>query len=263
METQLASSNATFLLKRWFFYRARKTPKSGNGYGEHLDALRRDGIAFVPDFVSAIAADAIRRDIEGADQAHSSDIDTRYSAMLVKNLDEVSETAKEFFEHPLLSTVAAAAVGIDAYPVRRTGRVESEVGRARPTDMHHFDEWRPKLKFFLYVEDVGEEQAPLVYLRGSHRFRAWRIDKEREYYDYHRVDNDGNYVNDEADFCGHVLLPQVRALKERYGYEEVVCTAKKGTLIAFDSRGLHRSTPLESGRRTVASVTYVLPSEVG
>jgi hypothetical protein len=114
-------------------------------------------------------------------------------------------------------------------------------------DLFHFDNWRPICKAFLYLTDVGEENAPFVYLKGSHQRGRWRHKFEREY------DADG-----PTGRFGHFFPQEMRQLRASHAWAEEVCTAPAGTLILADFRGLHRGTPMVSGRRVLLNNTFDL-----
>jgi hypothetical protein len=111
---------------------------------------------------------------------------------------------------------------------------------------------------FFYLNDVGPDEAPLVYLKGSHKQSLWRIQKEREFFRYYGKDANGQYLNEESAYCGCFLPTEVRRLTERYGFRQMVCTARAGTLIIFDNLGLHRATPLKKNHRLLLSAYWKL-----
>jgi hypothetical protein len=99
----------------------------------------------------------------------------------------------------------------------------------------------------------------MVYLKGSHRLRPWRIRKEQEFYFYYDRDDAGEYANEESPYCGCYLPTEVRRLRERYSYEPVTCTGRAGTLMLFDNLGLHRASALRRNFRLLLSSYWMLP----
>ena len=57
---------------------------------------------------------------------------------------------------------------------------------------------------------------------------------------------------------GHFFLQEMRGLQKKYGFEELNCTAKAGTLILADFRGIHKGTTLVSGQRILLNNTFGL-----
>jgi hypothetical protein len=60
------------------------------------------------------------------------------------------------------------------------------------------------------------------------------------FYFYYNRDDAGKYANEESPYRGCYLPTEVRRLRERYGYEQVTCTGRAGTLMLFDNLGPHR-----------------------
>lgn len=120
----------------------------------------------------------------------------------------------------------------------------------------HMDTWRQRIKAFLYLEDVGPEQAPMTYLRGSHQGR-WRLWAEAQIARDYVVDERGFGGNTDIWYLGCFWPHEVAQLKTDYGYQEVSCTGKAATLMVFDGRGLHQATPLISGRRLILTSYWI------
>lgn len=100
--------------------------------------------------------------------------------------------------------------------------------------LYHFDMDRIKfLKFFLYLSDVGPDNGPHCFVRGTHR----RLPKP--------LRQDKRHTDDEV--FRH--LPRDR---------ELVITGRKGTLVAEDTRGLHKGLPLAAGHRLIFQVEFAL-----
>jgi hypothetical protein len=117
----------------------------------------------------------------------------------------------------------------------------------RQTDLYHFDNWRPICKAFLYLTDVTEDNAPFAYLKGTHRLAPWRRRHDLAY-----------DVQGPSGRFGHFFPQEVQDLRQRFGWDELVCTGAAGTLIIADFRGLHRGTPMRSGRRVLLNNTFDL-----
>jgi ectoine hydroxylase-related dioxygenase (phytanoyl-CoA dioxygenase family) len=93
----------------------------------------------------------------------------------------------------------------------------------------HWDMERIKwLRFFIYLTDVDEDTGPHCFIKGSHR--AGVLPKEVYSKGYVRHDDD-----------------EVLKIFGSDSYLEFI--AKKGTIIAEDSRGLHKGKALNKGER--------------
>jgi hypothetical protein len=101
----------------------------------------------------------------------------------------------------------------------------------KSAQMFHFDMDRLKfLKFFLYLTDVDTHNGPHVYVRSSHNNLPKYINRDGRYEDQMIIDNDSNNV--------------------------VEITGKAGTLIAVDTRGLHKGKELDQGERLIFQIEF-------
>jgi ectoine hydroxylase-related dioxygenase (phytanoyl-CoA dioxygenase family) len=100
----------------------------------------------------------------------------------------------------------------------------------------HFDMDRPKwLKFFIYLTDVGTENGPHTFVSGSQRTGG--IPRELLRKGYSRMSDE-----------------EVLAF---YPPQDVVeFAAPRGTIIAEDTRGLHKGKHVHSGDRLVLQLQF-------
>ncbi len=97
--------------------------------------------------------------------------------------------------------------------------------------MFHYDLDRLKfLKFFIYLTDVNEENGPHVYVKGSHL-------KPFDFINY-----DGRYSDDL------IFMNQAENI--------VKLTGKKGTIMAVDTRGIHKGLELLAGERLIYQLQF-------
>jgi hypothetical protein len=98
--------------------------------------------------------------------------------------------------------------------------------------LFHYDMDRIKfLKFFFYMTDVTAENGPHCFVRGSHKNLNSSLRR------------DGRFEDSEVE--------------NAYGKEAIVnFCAPKGTIIAVDTRGLHKGLPLKSGNRLILQLMY-------
>lgn len=102
---------------------------------------------------------------------------------------------------------------------------------ARAAQFFHFDMDRPRwLKFFFYLTDVGPENGPHCFIRGSHRT--------------------GGIARDLLA-RGYARLPDEDVARHYGPAEHVRFTGKRGTIIAEDTRGLHKGQHVTRGDRLV------------
>jgi Phytanoyl-CoA dioxygenase (PhyH) len=244
-------------------FRARRPGSDLTSHPEYLEALRRDGIVMVDDFIGPAHIAEIVQEIEAKTdlltERKSPAIVKRNARYLLLEPEKILPSTNIFFQNMTINGLARAYLSKDAVPDRPAVQLKIDVGEKAIVDFFHIDEWRYLISAFLLLTDVGPDEAPLVYLKGSHRQRLWRIPKEQEFFSYYDRRPDGQYANEESPYCGCFLPTEARRLRERYGYEQLVCTARAGTLIIFDNLGLHRSTELHQNMRLILSSYWMLP----
>ena len=57
---------------------------------------------------------------------------------------------------------------------------------------------------------------------------------------------------------GHFFPQEMERLQRDHGFRERVCTGPAGTLIFADFRGVHRATPVRTGRRVILNNCFGL-----
>lgn len=219
-----------------------------------LEELDREGIAIVPDYMPA---DRIAAMLAGADEVIQKAKDGELAdrtftiqpdiVFRIGKVDELVPATLPFFEDPTISSVMEAYLSPRVVSFRRELENRFGLSKMAQADLFHFDNWRPICKAFLYLVDVGEDNAPFRFLRRSHKDGPWRT---RYAIEFDAGGTSGRY--------GHFFPQEIRTLQEQEGWEEVVCTGKAGTLILADFRGLHRGTPLKDGRRVLLNNTFDL-----
>lgn len=98
--------------------------------------------------------------------------------------------------------------------------------------LYHFDMDRFKfIKFFFYLTDVDSSNGPHCYVRGTHKTMPDILWK------------DGRIQDSEISSC--------------YKKEDILeITGKKGTIMAVDTRGLHKGKVLEKGERLILQFEF-------
>lgn len=101
---------------------------------------------------------------------------------------------------------------------------------------YHFDLDRPKwLKVFCYLTDVGAENGPHCFVRGSHRNGAipWHLRSK-----------------------GYARLGD-QEVEETFGRERIqTFTAPTGTILLEDTRGLHKGMHVQAGDRLMLQLQF-------
>jgi hypothetical protein len=241
----------------------RKIDPTLTQYPEHLTTLRRDGILLIKDFLTSTQIEKIIDEIRGRTDLmtdrKSANVVKRNARYLLLKADELLPSARVFFQSEVVNGLAQAYLSKHAILDRPAAQLKLDIGQKSIVDFFHIDEWRYLISCFLFLNDVGAEEAPMIYLKGSHKQRLWRLAKEKEFFFYYRRDPGGVYLNEESPYCGCCLPTEARRLRERYDFEAITCTGKAGTLMIFDNLGLHRATELRKNYRLILSGYWMLP----
>jgi hypothetical protein len=101
---------------------------------------------------------------------------------------------------------------------------------------YHFDMDRIRwLKFFIFLTDVGPENGPHCFVAGSHRTRG---------------------IPDHLLARGYARIPDAD-VRAAYPSERFIeFTGSRGTILAEDTRGLHKGKPLTRGDRLVLEFEF-------
>lgn len=242
-----------FLLRRLTYQRRLRrsvlsTP--AEAVADYVSALERDGAVLVQGFLDGQTVAAMRRAVPDMSEFVASEEGDGTLSYHDANL--ISAFAP-FFEHPLVRETARAHISVDAIPLRQEVKLKILHGDVLCFEQFpHFDTWKRRMKAFLYLEDVDDSNGPMIYYKGSHR-GLWRLPMEAKIASQYRTSESG-YASPSSYYVGCFWPHEVQRLAAAHGYREMTCTGAAGTLLMFNGRGLHRATPLRSGRRlTLAS----------
>lgn len=134
-----------------------------------------------------------------------------------------------------------------------------------PTAYFHRDASGGDLKAIFYLSDVGTKNGPFTYVLGSHRAKIRRIDDLICEANDHRLS-----ATDKSSRSLFAALPKSLRKKGAFGNDVLPGseTANKiaarswsiegeaGSIVVFDTKGVHRGGMVESGERRV--ITCVL-----
>ena len=107
--------------------------------------------------------------------------------------------------------------------------------------LFHFDFDAPPawLKLFVYITDVGPENGPHVYVRGSHKAG---LSQAREFRarGYERIEDE--------------------EISAKFGTDALIeITGKRGTVFMADTRGFHKGKAPREGDRLITQLLYCSP----
>ncbi len=105
-------------------------------------------------------------------------------------------------------------------------------GKSEAAQMYHFDLDRLKfIKFFFYLTDVDGETGPHCYVRGSQKKL------------HPTLQRDGRFTDEEVEAA--------------FGKENLMeLGGKKGTIMAVDTRGLHKGKDLTKDKRLIFQIEF-------
>ncbi|WP_329102885.1 phytanoyl-CoA dioxygenase family protein [Micromonospora sp. NBC_01699] len=248
-----------FLWKRRRYYRRLRRETPTGRAAEAVRTLQRDGIVVLEGLLSEENLEQIRQAMPPIEAMTLSPEGDR--SLMYLDADRIPAFAP-FFENQLVKDVVRGQLSKQAYPLRRTIGLKKERGDFPTFETnYHMDTWKHRTKVFLFVDDVTEENAPMIYLRGSHR-GFWRRWAEYRIFRWYRTAENG-YAGRDTDlyFLGSFWPHEVRQLKADYGFEDLLCVGKAGTAIVFDGRGLHRATPLRDRHRLILTSYWIHPDD--
>jgi hypothetical protein len=208
------------------------------------ETIRRDGVVALPDFYSPedcaemkIALDSVNEKYPAA-LHHASD-------RRIWGVEKASPVLARFATEPQALAAASAVLGERATCVFTLGnRINFREGNLGSGEGWHRDSFFNQFKALVYLTDVTERTGPFEYLLGTHRLA-------RKFGDHFRVDMPLD--------TSRVSVPVVEALIAAMPENHRVFTATRGTVLLFDSTGVHRGRPLQEGER-IALTNYYYPA---
>jgi len=155
--------------------------------------------------------------------------------------ENVSEIAKKLYDDKLLVDVCTRYLGEPSrcYQVL-AGKVTSSPGKViNSGGGWHRDAVEKQFKTILYLSDVGEKNAPFMFVPGSANIIAEK-----------RNDIRGTRFTDEGI--------------EKLGAKPFVVTAPAGTLVLVSTTNIHRGSNIEEGNRyTFTNYYYANTHHIG
>ena len=247
-----------------FVQRVRATQRLGWKPGDPEQSgiageLQRNGVVVLPGVLDEETVASLRSDsrpvldaaLAGEEQPFRSVSDGRNTAF-VERADQFSEALVAALEDVGIAQYASAAAGVALHPTTFRAELKTASEQEYPyvnpdVDVWHVDHWDVRTKAMVYVEDVSAENAPLRYLAGSHHKLAFSpawlpVNWVREF------------------FMSVPRVPSfVAGVWSRYASRRTdvrYCVGPAGTIVLFDTRGLHSGTALRTGERHIFNVHF-------
>ena len=183
-----------FKRSKWYFRiqyaRQVKSLKQNLEHPQHgkiLKELDREGIVVIPDFFPKEECDRMLAELDGyfnkvKDGTFEGSYQYNHEQLIrISFVDEWAKETHPFFKHPWFDEIAKAYIDPRAFSYRREAELRDNVNEIQQADTYHFDDWRVRFKFFLYLTDVEMENAPFTFLTRTHKMFKGRRKKDIEY----------------------------------------------------------------------------------
>lgn len=204
---------------------------------EDMADYARDGIILRRNFLPSELFEGIRHDLE---TSLLRSWERREGATVTRR---VSFDRPDIAGHPALAAFLAErrcfdlvryVAGCGGEPLTHVQTVIAEPDPSRPDPQNtlHMDTFHSTAKAWLYLQDVGPDDGPLLYVPGSHRMTPERLEWERD------LSTRAAHDPDPEVAAGSFRID--RATVARLGYRApVAMTVPANTLVVADTHGFH------------------------
>lgn len=243
-----------------------KTPSEVKDENIEINAeLARDGIVVLPHFFNTEQIWLFREVIEQQKYAPTPEMQhSYYNPLADKFLPNAHAInwLEWFFKNSRIDSIIKAYFSSNAEPWRNFIRIKKDTWpTASFENFWHFDSIKNRVKVFLYLTDVNTENAPVAYLRWTHKTWLWKIWKEIEMHKWYQKDVQWYAKDDIAGYIWCFWPHEIEDIKKRYDFKEEVCTYPAWTVIIFDAKWLHKATQLVSGERAILMSHWYIPNQ--
>lgn len=224
------------LSKRVFFNKLSKE------FSNCIKTLRRDGVAVAPfSWDNKLTRNSLQKIESLMCDSKKFGSDFRYFDIQTKS-DEIFNT---FSFNPEIMSLARAYMRLNPNLDTTLGaKLTYEKDNLGSGQGWHRDSYTPQFKAMVYLTDVDKQNGPFEYVSQSHKYsHIWQSIKDNTY--NKKYANNSRFTHEEViEFCRR------RSLQRR------VFEGQSGTIILFDSRGLHRGSPIHGGLRYALTNYY-------
>ena len=241
------------LLDYWLFQVKRvgtskpSVSQSDNRFNKILSEIELNGFYVIDDFFSNDDCLSIKNDF---DKMLSSDpsVVQNYSDKRVFGIEERSQKAYDFYSDKFLKSIAdtyCSSVLANAFTL--FNKVETLPGSKGSGEGWHKDSSFRQFKAFLYLSDVGENDAPFQVILNSHKIKDYLNDMSITGMQFREL----RISNEQVD---KILQKDPDRLHTFKG--------KAGMVILADTALIHRGKPPEGGTRYALTNYYVKKDEI-
>lgn len=215
-------------------------------WAESLHELRKNGVCIAPlEFEDDFVSEAIEKIERSISQGEIFDSDQRLYGVEKK----ITTIGEVFSYNQILMDVACrylhSEVILQSTLAAKLSFKPRNLGSGQGW---HRDSYSRQFKAMLYLTDVCADSGPFEYIIGSHR--------------YGKIIQEIMVKKRNGQSISHSRFTQddIDLLKSSLSMDSIKYDAKKGTVILFDSRGIHRGSPINSGSRYALTNYYIKKS---
>ena len=246
-------------------YELSRTPTAVRETNNGADiALQRDGIVVLPWFFSwqqiATLRDSIPQDLYVPTPEMQHSAHNPLADKLISNAEKI-QGLESFFHNQQITDIVHSYLSKNAIPGRNFVRTKKDTWPvASFENFYHFDSIKNRVKVFLYLGDVTWDNAPVAYLRWTHKLWLWKLKQEIEMHAGYRKNQEWYAQDDTSSYIWCYWPHEVEVLKQKYGFTENIVTWNAWTVIIFDAKWLHKATQLLSGERSILMTHWFMPN---
>lgn len=209
-------------------------------YEVEVNDLANQGFHVVPDFLDLGVCQDLRKKIDHIIESGGANVwrDPEGADSRVYFIDELDLDFRKFYETDYFRKVLREYTGIkDPKGMLLAGRIDAVEGNIGSGGGWHRDSpVTHQMKAICYLNDVDEDNGPFQYIPKSNS----KLDVIKSY--LRGIFLPGQYRFTEEEINSYV------ASSSNYITD---MTAKAGTLLFADTKGIHRGKPIKNGRRYV------------
>lgn len=215
-----------------------KKNKPSDDLIKDLDILKKQGILIKEDFISkeeclkilndydADLKSLVRGDLKKVGKHWRFE---KYGVYRLLDIQEKYNSTDIFFKSSYIDSIAKSYHSKNTVKYQNMIEIRPDLNKKSIADRAHFDDWRIRLKAFLYLTDVSDKNAPLKFVKRSNEPWYRRLIKEINYFVYRERGTSSYYSDEEI---------------QKYKIELKNICSSAGTLILLDTKYIHSGSPL-------------------
>ncbi|MDC0172521.1 phytanoyl-CoA dioxygenase family protein [Gammaproteobacteria bacterium] len=178
------------------------------------------------------------------------DFELMSKIMRVWGIDRVQKNLALFKEDATVLDICRSYFGGNMGSANLYAEYKYDSNSYDPNFQLHSDSPFRQLKVFMLLNDIGEENAPLVYYRKSHKVEDWRVMKDLiDFTNYNKK------YNFSFGF-GKLAMTKMAKKFPHLTSPEMLVTGKAGDVIICETRGVHGGSPLLEGHRLQLGMVF-------